>query len=107
VLLLPYLIHRDPRYWENPEDFLPERFVDMEMQSTELANSLQSRIGRIVAKKAYFPFSSGPRNCVGRMLALMEVRCFSSEKTIACNQNHKLTSTKIDARRARQAPTKV
>jgi len=38
------------------------------------ADSLQSRIGRISAKHVFFPFSLGPRNCVGRPLALMEMR---------------------------------
>jgi cytochrome P450 len=37
-------------------------------------NSLQSRIARISRNKAYIPFSAGPRNCVGRPLALMEMR---------------------------------
>lgn len=76
VIMIPYLIQRDARYWENPNDFIPERFLTMEMQPNAdyVVNSLQSRIGRITARKAFFPFSAGPRNCVGRALALMEMR---------------------------------
>lgn len=85
---MPFLFHRDTRYWDKPDEFLPERFLHEELivndngvakdktqQDSEfLVNSLQSRIGRISAKKAFFPFSLGPRNCVGRALALMEMR---------------------------------
>ena len=47
----------NPRYWESPEEFRPERF------NSPLDNPA-----------ALIPFSSGPRNCIGQHMALMEIR---------------------------------
>ncbi len=58
VLMSPWAIHRDPTYFEDPERFLPERWE----------NGLASHLPRF----AYFPFSSGPRRCVGSSYATME-----------------------------------
>ncbi len=58
VLMSPWAMHRDPRYFDAPEEFQPERWLD----------GLASRLPRF----AYFPFSSGPRRCVGSSFALME-----------------------------------
>jgi cytochrome P450 len=57
VLVSPYVMHRDSRFWENPETFSPERFNDM------------SRINEF----AYFPFGLGPRKCIGNQFALMSM----------------------------------
>jgi cytochrome P450 len=56
----PYLIHRDPDYWENPEGFDPERF------------SPERSANR--PKLAYVPFGAGPRFCIGNNFALMEAQ---------------------------------
>ncbi|XP_055589826.1 probable cytochrome P450 9f2 [Uranotaenia lowii] len=53
-------IHRDPKYYPNPEKFDPERF------SEENRSKINSG--------AYMPFGVGPRNCIGSRLALMEVK---------------------------------
>lgn len=53
-----YVMHRNPKYYEQPEDFLPERWTP------EFAKSLPSF--------AYFPFGGGPRVCIGNQFALME-----------------------------------
>ncbi|HET9783286.1 MAG TPA: cytochrome P450 [Candidatus Dormibacteraeota bacterium] len=58
VLMSPWAIHRDPTYFDEPEKFIPERWQ----------NGLASRLPRF----AYFPFSSGPRRCVGSSFATME-----------------------------------
>jgi cytochrome P450 len=58
VLMSPWAMHRDPRNFEDPEQFRPERWQ----------NGLASRLPRF----AYFPFSSGPRRCVGSSYAVME-----------------------------------
>jgi cytochrome P450 len=58
VLMSPWAMHRDPRYFDHPDDFDPARW----------RNGLASRLPRF----AYFPFSSGPRRCVGSSYAMME-----------------------------------
>jgi len=58
VLMSPWAIQRDPRNFDDPESFLPERW----------RGGLASRLPRF----AYFPFSSGPRRCIGSSFATME-----------------------------------
>jgi cytochrome P450 len=58
VLLSPYLTHRHPEFWENPEAFDPERFLPERAK------------GR--PRHAYFPFGGGPRLCMGLDMAIME-----------------------------------
>jgi cytochrome P450 len=58
VLMSPWAIHRDPTYFEDPDRFAPERWE----------NGFASHFPRF----AYFPFSSGPRRCVGSSFATME-----------------------------------
>lgn len=54
-----YHLHRNPKYWKQPNNFVPERFLD---KDNPLANS-----------DAYFPFGAGPRMCIGFYFALMEI----------------------------------
>ncbi len=58
VNMVQYLMHRDPRYWEDPEKFNPERF-------TPEAKAARPRF-------TYFPFGGGPRQCIGEPFAWME-----------------------------------
>jgi len=60
VLLCPWLLHRDQRFWSQPEMFLPERFRDAPAEQRP--------------PFSYFPFGGGPRGCPGRNLALLEIR---------------------------------
>jgi len=55
-----YAMHRDPRFFHDPERFDPERF----------AAGWEDRIPRY----AYLPFGGGPRICIGNGFALMEAR---------------------------------
>jgi cytochrome P450 len=58
IVVSQWVAHRDPRYYEQPEEFRPERWVD------GLADRLPPG--------AFFPFGIGPRRCVGAALAMVE-----------------------------------
>ncbi len=58
VWMIEWAVHRDPRWFEDPERFDPDRW----------AGDLQKRIPRY----AYFPFGGGPRMCIGHAFATME-----------------------------------
>jgi unspecific monooxygenase len=53
VVVCPYLLHRDERYWRNPDTFDPTRWLDDQVPH---------------APHAYVPFGSGPRVCPGLAL---------------------------------------
>jgi cytochrome P450 len=58
VAMAQWVVHRDPRWYEAPEEFRPDRWRDDRMK----------RLPRF----AYFPFGGGPRQCIGNTFALME-----------------------------------
>ena len=58
VILPAWVVQRDPRWFEDPEAFRPERW----------AGDLARRLPRF----AYFPFGGGPRQCIGNAFATME-----------------------------------
>jgi len=61
-IVMPFIygVHNHKDYWENPEEFDPERF------SKENAKQIPSY--------AYFPFGGGPRLCIGMQFAMMEMQ---------------------------------
>ena len=54
-----YSIHHDPRYWDSPDEFIPERFMPREDGSMSPA----------LTSPAYLPFGTGHRRCPGRRFA--------------------------------------
>jgi cytochrome P450 len=58
ILIVPWLLHRNPRLWERPERFEPQRFAPERAQSRH--------------RFAYIPFGAGPRICIGAAFALAE-----------------------------------
>jgi len=60
VLMLQYLMHRDARYFPEPERFDPERWRENDPRNASLP------------RFAYFPFGGGPRVCVGAGFGMME-----------------------------------
>jgi cytochrome P450 len=58
----PQVIHRDPIYWQNPDDFIPDRWLVAPDDSLH------------PVKGAWRPFSHGPRNCIGQELAMNEMK---------------------------------
>ena len=59
VLASQFVTHRDVRFWEKPEKFVPERWENLSIK--EAGN-----------KFIYFPFSKGVRSCIGESFAWME-----------------------------------
>jgi cytochrome P450 len=58
ALMSQWVMHRDPRYFEDPGRFRPERWAD--------------GFARRIPRFAYFPFGGGPRHCIGSSFAMME-----------------------------------
>ncbi len=59
-VMSPWVVHRDPRWFAEPEAFKPERW--------------QGDLQRQLPKFAYFPFGGGPRVCIGNRFAMMEAK---------------------------------
>ncbi|XP_078723533.1 cytochrome P450 3A24-like [Lampetra fluviatilis] len=55
-----WVLHYDPQYWDEPEEFRPERFSKEAKEARD--------------PYCYLPFGHGPRNCIGMRFALMSVK---------------------------------
>ncbi len=59
IYLSPFILHRTERYWPNAEQFDPERFLLTEKPKGD---------------RPFFPFSLGPRRCVGEYFSFLEMK---------------------------------
>ena len=60
IFISPFVGHRDPKYWPDPERFDPERFAPEQVASRP--------------RHVYYPFGEGPHVCIGNNFALMEMQ---------------------------------
>ena len=60
IFISPFVGHRDPKYWHDPERFDPERFTPEQVASRP--------------RHVYYPFGEGPHVCIGNNFALMEMQ---------------------------------
>jgi cytochrome P450 len=58
IVMSQWIMHRDPRFFSNPDKFDPDRWTPDALQK--------------LPRFAYFPFGAGPRQCIGASLAMME-----------------------------------
>lgn len=58
ILMPQFVVHRDPRFYDDPERFHPQRWAD--------------GLAKRLPKYAYFPFGGGPRICIGNTFAMLE-----------------------------------
>ena len=58
IMMPPYLLHRDDRFWPDPERFAPERWADGG--------------GAPPHRYSYLPFGAGTRKCIGATFAAVE-----------------------------------
>nr|APH81395.1 cytochrome P450 CYP4EB1 [Tigriopus kingsejongensis] len=66
-LVISYLLHRNPKIWDRPNDFVPDRFRNASADKIINRNPY-----------SYVPFSAGPRNCIGQRFAMMEEKAILS-----------------------------
>ena len=59
-VMSPFIVHRDPKTFDEPEAFRPERW--------------EGDFARRLPRFAYFPFGGGPRVCIGNRFAMMEAK---------------------------------
>jgi cytochrome P450 len=58
AVVSPYITHRHPRFWDDPERYDPERFTPEREKARH--------------RYAYFPFGGGPRACIGQYFSMLE-----------------------------------
>ena len=59
IYLSPFILHRTAEFWPNPDRFDPDRFAEGRLPKNE---------------RPYFPFSLGPRRCLGEYFSFLEMK---------------------------------
>jgi cytochrome P450 len=59
VFISPYMLHRHPAFWSEPEEFRPDRFAGADAEERH--------------RFSYIPFAVGPRHCIGENIAMFEM----------------------------------
>lgn len=70
ISMIPIFVQRQPEYFANPDDFIPERWL---RRNTECPHS-----GEKTNPFSYFPFGMKTRSCVGKRLADLEMEVLIS-----------------------------
>lgn len=74
VYVVPWLVHRNERFWKDAHAFKPERFVKKEVDSNGKVTVTVAQHGDTGSDWLYLPFGRGPRMCAGSKLALAELK---------------------------------
>ncbi|EEC15440.1 cytochrome P450, putative [Ixodes scapularis] len=65
-----YSLHRNPKYFKDPEEFIPERFLSEEIKTRH--------------PFSYIPFSGGSKNCLGQKFAMLEMKLLLAKILLKC-----------------------
>jgi cytochrome P450 len=76
-----YELHRNPKYWQSPDDFIPERFMGERKKETA---------------GIYYPFGAGPRMCIGMGFAIYEMVLAVSHMIYNYELSTHLTEAKVN-----------
>ncbi|KAG0430508.1 hypothetical protein HPB47_022635, partial [Ixodes persulcatus] len=65
-----YSLHRNPKYFKDPEEFIPESFSSEEIKTRH--------------PFSYIPFSGGSKNCLGQKFAMLEMKLLLAKILLRC-----------------------
>lgn len=72
-------VHRHPAFWQNPNDFIPQRFNDFDMKGDN--------------RFVFMPFGGGPRICIGNNFAMLEMQIINA--LLSARVDMELVSTNV------------